>query len=351
MLGQRVIMRGMIRVGLIGCGVVASYGHIPAILDTPGLALESVMDVDSAALIEMQARYKVKKTFTDLDLFFQSGIDAVVITSPAPFHHAHVLAAAKYAKPVLCEKPLAMTEAEARQMVAIMEQAKLPLYVGFTYRFAPIALDIHRLVRENAIGDVRSLRLAYVWDCHGKFTNRDPSKDFYDRRHDRMIEGGPMVDCGVHQIDLARWWTGSDIDRVTGFGAWVETEGYEAPDHIYLHADHANSCHTQVEISFTYGHTAKEPRCEFWYELIGTDGLIRYNRQQRLFECVNSRGVQKLKWTEEKNFHGMYAEFEHAMRTGENRNMPTGVDGVTATKLARLATESAIAWRKGSAIT
>jgi predicted dehydrogenase len=162
-----------------------------------------------------------------------------------------------------------------------------------------------------------------------------------------MLEGGPMVDCGVHQIDLARWWTGSEIDRVVGLGAWVETENYEAPDHLYLHADHNNGCHTQVEVSFTYGHTAKEPRCDFWYELIGTDGLIRYNRQQRIFECVNTRGTQKLKWTEEKNFHGMYAELEHAMRTGESRNMPTANDGVIATKIARLATEAAITWRKG----
>jgi predicted dehydrogenase len=339
----------MIRLGLIGCGVVASYGHIPAILDTPGLTLESIMDVDPAPLLEMQARFGIKKTFTDLDLFFQSGIDAVIICSPAPAHFHHVQTAARYRKPALCEKPLAMTEAEAREMVGIMVDAGLPLYVGFTYRFAPVALDIHRLVRENAIGDVRSLRLAYVWDCHGKYVDRDPALGIYDRRHVRMLEGGPMVDCGVHQIDLARWWTGSEIDRVLGVGAWVETEGYEAPDHLFLHADHRNGCHTQVEISFTYGHTSKEPRCDFWYELIGTDGLIRYNRQQRIFECVNSRGSRKLKWTEEKNFHGMYTELEHAMRTGDSRNMPTAVDGVTATRIARLATESAIAWRRADA--
>jgi predicted dehydrogenase len=164
-----------------------------------------------------------------------------------------------------------------------------------------------------------------------------------------MLEGGPMVDCGVHQIDLARWWTGSEIIRVTGLGAWVEMEGYDAPDHIYLHADHENGCHTQVEISFTYGHTSKDPRCEFWYELIGTEGLIRYNRQQRIFECVSSEGTEKREWTEEKNFHGMYRELEQTLRTGRSGNMPSGSDGLTATRLARLATESAVAWRKQDA--
>ncbi len=338
----------MIRVGLIGCGVVASYGHLPAIVDTKGLALHAVLDNDPVRLIETRERFGVSRTFTDIDLFFQSGIDVVVITSPAPIHFAHVMAAAKYRKPALCEKPLAMSEDEAQQMISVMQQANLPLYVGFTYRFSPVALDIHRLVQQNAIGDVRSLRLSYVWDCHGKYAHRNPAEGLYDRRHGRMLEGGPMVDCGVHQIDLARWWTGSEISRVTGLGAWVDTERYDVPDHVYLHADHASGCHTQVEISYTYGHTSKDTRCDFWYELIGTEGLIRYNRQQRYFECVNKHGTQYLNWTEEKNFHGMYAEFERAVRTGTPGNMPTAQDGLIATRLARVATEDAVKWRRGA---
>jgi predicted dehydrogenase len=338
----------MKKIGLIGCGAVATYGHIPAILGTPGLALRAVMDVNSVALMETQQRVPQVKTFTDLDLFFQSGIDAVVVTSPAPVHFEHVLAAAKYRKPTLCEKPLAMSEDEAAQMISLMQQANLPLYVGFTYRFSPVALEVHRLVQERAIGDVRSLRLSYVWDCHGKFDTRDPERGLSMRRHLRMLEGGPMVDCGVHQIDLARWWTGSEIIRVTGLGAWVETEQYEVPDHVYLHADHADGCHTQVEISFTYGHTARDSRSEFWYELIGTEGLIRYNRQQRYFELVNRNGTQPLHWAEEKNFHGMYIAFRDALVNGTPGNMPTGADGLSATRYARIATEEAIRWRTQS---
>lgn len=338
-------MRGMIRIGLIGCGVVASYGHIPAIKDTQGLALQSVLDIDPAKLAEAKEKFGVPQTFTDLDAFFDSGIDAVVITSSAPAHYEHVLACAKYKKPALCEKPLAMTEPEAQAMIDAMRDAGMPLYVGFTYRFAPIALEIQRLVRQGAIGHLKSLRLFYIWDCHGKYNERaNPASGLYDRRVGRMLEGGPMVDCGVHQIDLARWWTGCEVSRITGLGAWVETEHYDSPDHVYLHMDHHGGAHSMVEISFTYGHTATEPRSEFNYELIGTEGVIRYSRQGRFFECVTSRGVQYLNWTEEKNFHGMYTEFERAIRSGLPGDMPTGVDGLTATRLARLATEAAMKW-------
>ncbi|MDB5327616.1 MAG: oxidoreductase, partial [Phycisphaerales bacterium] len=295
-------------------------------------------------------RFHVPHTFTDLDAFFASGIDAVVICSPATAHFDDVMACAKYRKPALCEKPLAMSEQEAQTMIDVMRQAKLPLYVGFTYRFAPIAMDIHRLVREGAIGQVKSLRMIYNWDCHGKYNERgNTASGLYDRRVGRMLEGGPMVDCGVHQVDLARWWTGSEVARVTGHGAWVETEGYHFPDHVYLHMDHNSGAHTMVEISFTYGHTAKEPRCEFEYEVIGTDGLIRYNRQGRYFECVTKNGTRNLNWTEEKNFPGMYHAFEKALRTGEDGEMPTAFDGLAATRLARIATEDAVNWRTSAA--
>lgn len=335
----------MIRLGLIGCGVVASYGHLPAIKETPGLSIHSIMDPDPAKLAEAQQRFGVPQAFSDLDAFMQSGIDAVVICSPATVHYADVMACAKYGKPALCEKPLAMSETEAQEMIDVMNNAKLPLFVGFTYRFAPIALDIHRLIREGAIGQVRSQRLIYVWDCHGKYNERgQEASGLYDRRVGRMLEGGPMVDCGTHQIDLARWWTGSEVTHVTGRGAWVETEGYHFPDHVYLHMDHQSGAHSMVEVSFTYGHTSLEPRCEFEYEVIGTDGLIRYNRQGRYFECVTRHGTQYLNWTEEKNFHGMYREFEQALRTGSPGLMPTAFDGLAATKLARIATEDAVAW-------
>ncbi|MGC4030206.1 MAG: Gfo/Idh/MocA family oxidoreductase [Tepidisphaeraceae bacterium] len=340
----------MIRLGVIGCGVIATRGHLPAILHTPGLVAHAVMDTDPKHLADTQKHFEVPHAFTDKEAFFKSGIDAVVICSPAPVHYEDVMLCAKYGKPALCEKPLAMNEAEAQTMIDVMRHANLPLYVGFTYRFAPIAQDIHRLIREGAIGQLKSLRLIYVWDCHGKYADRqNPSAGLYERRVGRMLEGGPMVDCGVHQIDLARWWTGSDVSRVTGLGAWVEIEGYHFPDHVYLHMDHRNYAHTMVEVSFTYGHTAREPRADFVYELIGTDGLIRYDRQNRLFELVNRYGTHTLNWTEEKNFHGMYREFERALRENTPGNMPTAEDGLIATRLARIATEDAVKWHAENA--
>lgn len=100
-----------------------------------------------------------------------------------------------------------MTHEQGLGMIHTMRDANLPLYVGFCYRFSPSALEIKRLIAEGGIGEPRSLRLIYNWDCHGKYYRPEPETrpDHWvvdPRRLGRMIEGGSMVDCGTHQIDL-----------------------------------------------------------------------------------------------------------------------------------------------------
>jgi len=152
-----------------------------------------------------------------------------------------------------------------------------------------------------------------------------------------------MVDCGVHQIDLARWWLGDEVARTTVAGAWVSN--YEAPDHLYLHMDHERGAHSMVEMSFTYGHTAKEPNPHFSYHLIGTGGVIRYDRDGYILEARTGEQTIRLPGSSEKNFHGMHAAFAEALRTGEPGHLPSGRDGLIATRLARTATDQAIANR------
>lgn len=333
----------------MGCGVVATYGHAPAILQTPGLILASVYDPDPVQLARFKERYPYAEGFTDPEAFFASGIDAVSVTSPAPFHLDNVRDAARWGKPVLCEKPLAMNDADIETMIDIMEAADLPFATAFCYRFSPVALRIKEMIESGTIGEVRALRLMYVWDLHGKYEYLPDGRRIESpRRIGRMLEGGPMVDCGVHQIDLARWWTGAEIIHQRASAAWVE-RSYEAPDHVWLHLDHDSGAHTAVEMSFAYCHTAREPISRFSYHIIGTDGLIRFDRDGWHFEVRNSEGTQYLPGADEKNFTGMYHEWLHALETGETGNMPTARDGLIVTRIARTATNEAIAQRRNLA--
>ncbi len=339
----------MKKIGLIGCGAVAGYGHLPAIKEVGDLNLYALLDPNPANLEKVRDQYQVPYAFTDADAFFRSGIEAVTITSPAPCHCQNVLDAARHGLPVLCEKPLAMDRREAESMVAAMKQAGVALHTAFCYRFSPCALKIRELVRAGAIGQVRSLRLIYNWNLHGKYsTTPDGRKIIQQRREDRMLEGGPMVDCGTHQIDLAMFWLDSEVVRFAGHGAWVDD--YEAPDHMWLHLDHANGAHTVVEISYSYYHTAAQSRHEFVYDLIGSEGVIRYDRANQSFSVTNGKGIQALEFHQEKDFGGLYAEWAKVLHGQSSDLLTTAEQGMRVTEIARTATDQVIALHRAKAM-
>jgi predicted dehydrogenase len=244
---------------------------------------------------------------------------------------------------MLCEKSLSMDQPQGQRMIEVCRAAGVPLYVAFCYRFSPAALRIKQLVDEGAIGRLRSLRLIYVWDCHCKFNHRDPGRGLAPHRAGRMDEGGPMVDCGTHQIDLAQWWTGSRVEHVSGHGAWADE--YVAPDHTWAHLTHGNGAHTCVEISYSYGHTVRDPVNAFRYELIGTDGMILYDRNASRFELRNGDGTFGQPYHDEKGFDEMHAAFALALETGEAGNLPTAEEGLRVTEIATDATQQAVAGR------
>lgn len=335
----------MQKIGLMGCGTVADYGHIPVLLDTPGLTLASVFEPNPERLAYIQDKYKIANGFTDQEAFFNSGIDAVSITSPAPCHIQNIRDAAKHGKHILCEKPLGMDVAECEEMIKVTQEANVMLFTGFDYRFSPAALKMRELVRQGAIGKLLSLRLIYIWNCHGKYaTDSQGNIVENERRMGRMLEGGPMVDCGVHQIDLARFWTGSEVKNWTEAAAWVDE--YDAPDHVYIHMDHENGAHSMVEISFSYCHTCKEPVNIFTYDLIGTEGIIRYDRTTKLFEMRNKDGLTTLPYAPEKNFKALYEHYRDALDNGGSELLPSGFDGLMAAKITRTSVDRLIASRK-----
>ncbi len=335
------MMSTPINVGIMGCGEVASYGHAPSIVATEGLKLQAVYDPNPERLRLFQERFGVEQTFTDAEAFMRSGIQAVSVTSPAPFHKENILLAAANRLPVLCEKPLAMDVQEAGEMIEAMKRAGVSLHTAFCYRHSPVALKIRELVRAGAIGNVGALRLIYNWGLHGRFqTLSDGSRALNQRREGRMAEGGPMVDCGTHQIDLATFWLDSGVASYSGFGAWIDK--YEAPEHIWLHMDHDCGAHTLVEISFAYHHTTKNPKSEFIYELIGSDGVIRYHREAKTFTMENGNGRQEIEFSSEKSFSGMYEAWSHHLHNPSDPStlLADGEQGRRVIDIARTVTDN-----------
>ena len=331
----------MVRYALIGYGKVASV-HAQSLAEAKQSKLVAVWgrSAEKAALF---AKEWDILPFTDMQkMIVEAKVDAVIITTPHPVHKENTVEALKAGAHVLVEKPMALTVAECQEMIDCTARAGVMLFTGFDYRFSPAALQIRQWLRDGAIGDLRSLRLIYIWNCHGKRQRNDQGLLVENaRRQGRMDEGGPMVDCGVHQIDLARFWTGSEVQSWTAAGAWVDE--YDAPDHMYLHMQHDSGAHSMVEISYSYCHTCQQPVNVFTYDLIGTKGLIRYDRNAKILDMRNQDGVFTMPFAPEKNFAALYEHFRDALAQGGSDVLPTGLDGLMAAKISREATDALVA--------
>jgi hypothetical protein len=106
--------------------------------------------------------------------------------------------------------------------------------------------------------------------------------------------------------------------------------------------DHANGAHTMVEMSYSYHHTSKNARSEFVYELVGTEGVIRYDREARRFGMENVAGSHAFEYHPEKSFAGMYAEWARALAAGRSDLLTSARDGMRVVEIAREATISAM---------
>ena len=107
-----------------------------------------------------------------------------------------------------------------------------------------------------------------------------------------------------------------------------------------------NDVTASVEVSFTYGHTAKDPRSVFTYEVIGTGGVARFDRDGYILEVRNGEGIRTAPGAGEKNFEGMYAQFAEFLHSGKTGDLATPQDALVATEIAVDCTDRAIQRRK-----
>jgi predicted dehydrogenase len=124
------------------------------------------------------------------------GVKAVYVATPHPFHRDYTLLALKQGKPVLCEKPLAMNLAEAREMVSTARESGTYLLDGLWTRHNPVIKQVLAWVKDGRIGKVRSLQASFSF-----YSPFDP----VSRLHAPELGGGALLDVGVYVIALARF--------------------------------------------------------------------------------------------------------------------------------------------------
>ncbi len=205
----------MLKVGLIGCGNVVSYGHKPALTTLPDVQLVALADVT-------EARRKIGQDWFGLadanlysdyrDVLARPDVQAVCITVPQQFRREIVLDALAAGKHVLSEKPIARTPAIAQEAVSAAEKAGLVLGMVHNYHFLPEYRQMKALLDAGTIGEPRVLTMHYL----GVIDNPGAPEFQKDWRHTMAAGGGVLMDM-IHAVYLCEWLMGQHATQVMAF--------------------------------------------------------------------------------------------------------------------------------------
>ena len=179
---------GLLRVGIIGLGVMGR-NHLRVLGALPDVRVVAVSDPAPSALASASAGIPEAMAFQDpRSMFDEADLDAVVIASPTMTHEAVAVEALRRGVPVLVEKPLAATPAEADNIVQASEEHGVPLQVGHIERFNPAVVELGRLLDEGWLSTVYAI------------TSRRGGP-----LPERIRDVGVTIDLATHDVDILCW--------------------------------------------------------------------------------------------------------------------------------------------------
>lgn len=213
----------MIRVGIIGCGKISQVRHLPEYAGNPDVRIEGLYDFNRERAEELAAKYGAR-AFDSLDaLLADPGIDAVSVCVSNAAHCEVTLKALRTGHHVLCEKPMAVTIEQCREMVAAAGSCGKKLMIAQNQRYAAAHMEAKRLIDTGVIGKVLTFRTSFGHSGPENWSI-DPGKNtwFFDRNQAAM---GVMADLGVHKTDLIQYLLSQRVIAVSPRLATLDKTG------------------------------------------------------------------------------------------------------------------------------
>lgn len=219
----------MLKIGIIGCGMIADLGHAAWYSRHPEVEIVAAADPSLKNLQKFAAKYHVPKIYTDpIKLIEKSGVDAVSICSPHWAHAEQAIRCAEHNINVLIEKPMGRNLEECDQIIHAVEKTKIYAQVGLQKRFVGAFQYIKEALEREQLGSVFQCSVYWYhsipdleerWIKMGlrilkKFRIDLTSQFGAWRLTDKRSGGGDWIDHGPHYGDLFRYWFG-DIEHVS----------------------------------------------------------------------------------------------------------------------------------------
>ena len=202
------------RIALIGCGQMGA-SHLEDIYYKENVTITYVCDVNIEKAAMFQRMYNAQKIISDYrDCISREDVD-IVIAATYPSTHLDILKECiRYGKHLLCEKPITTTLEDGEEFVRLVKSnPQIKVLVGHILRHNATYRKVSEMIRGGAIGFPIVMRMA---QNHHTMN--------WQKYLNLIKETSPIIDCGVHYIDVMRWFTGADVVEVSGVGLRLDAD-------------------------------------------------------------------------------------------------------------------------------
>lgn len=306
--GNRISGNKTLRVGVIGAGIMGSnharvFGGMP---DVTLVGIADPLDAHRHRATELIGC----RTFATFDDLLREGVDAVTIAAPTHLHHEIALACIAQNIHVLVEKPIATTVEEGRDIVAAARRAGVTLMVGHVERFNPAVETVKQAIKGEEILSIAITRV-------GPFPPR-------------MSNVGVVIDLAVHDIDLIRWFTESEIVEVQ---PQLSSAVAEREDIALLQFRTASGVLAHINTNWLTPFKARNVTVATRGKYVMGDLLTRQVTECFGFQPDGSYSMRHLSVGYEEPLRSELAAFVRAVRSGDSPAV-TGDEGVASLEIA-----------------
>lgn len=302
--------------GILGTATIAKKSVIPGIRESNTGEIKAVASRTLEKAQEMAREAGAKEAYGSYEELLQDEeVDAVYIPLPNHLHKEWVIKAAKAGKHVLCEKPIALNESEAKEMQQTCVNHSVVLAEAFMYRYQARYAHIKRIIKSGGIGEIRGIRAVF------SFNN---SEDMSNFRMKRANGGGGLYDIGVYPLSLARMIYEEEPEAVT-------VHGFAPASH-----DHVDMVAAGL-VEFSGGKFLTFD-CGMWAafrneaEILGTDGRIfipnAFTGGLEGYELITENGSETIE-VKDVNHYALQADV-FAQAIWKEKSLPFGADDAVA---------------------
>ena len=248
---------------VIGCGHIGCQ-HLENIYYRENIQITAVVDSNEKNAELAARKYNALEYSTDYHKYLKDDrVDIVIIATYTSTHLQILRECVENGKHVLCEKPLAANLDDGREFAEIVKRAKTKVLVAHILRHNRSYIKICELIQSGVIGQLKAVRM--VHNQHALEVNR------YSKL---LSDCSPVLDCGVHYIDVMQWFTGSKICEVSGIGTKID-EASPNYDYTLMTFRMENGCVGYYEAGWNVSIESQNVK-----EFIGTKGRISLTLQQ-----------------------------------------------------------------------